>query len=77
MEAFSQKVKAKFKDAVKFINNLSKPPPFWLAAKRISIYVICDHIHHAEIREGDRFPDNPGKVLYLKRSGDWVKATPL
>ena len=69
--SFSQKVKAKFKDAVKFINQFEQTAAD-LAVDKDYQYVICGHIHHAEIREIIA-TDNPGKVLYLN-SGDWVES---
>src|SRR4051812_43432767 len=69
--SFSQKVKAKFKDAVKFINQFEQTAADLAIAKQYH-YVICGHIHQAEIREITA-TDNPGKVLYLN-SGDWVES---
>ena len=69
--SFSQKVKAKFKDAVKFINQFEQTAADLAVAKEYQ-YVICGHIHHAEIREMTA-TDAPGKVLYLN-SGDWVES---
>ncbi len=69
--SFSQKVKAKFKDAVKFINQFEQTAAD-LAVEKDYQYVICGHIHHAEIRE-IKATDNPGSVLYLN-SGDWVES---
>src|SRR4051812_22148017 len=69
--SFSKKVKAKFKDAVKFINQFEQTAADLAVAKQYH-YVICGHIHHAEIREVTA-TDAPGKVLYLN-SGDWVES---
>jgi UDP-2,3-diacylglucosamine pyrophosphatase LpxH len=69
--SFSQKVKAKFKDAVKFINQFEQTAADLAVAKNYQ-YVICGHIHHAEIREMTA-TDAPGNVLYLN-SGDWVES---
>lgn len=69
--SFSQKVKAKFKDAVKFINQFEQTAAD-LAVEKQYDYVICGHIHHAEIRTITA-TDNPGSVLYLN-SGDWVES---
>lgn len=69
--SFSQKVKAKFKDAVKFINQFEQTAAD-LAVEKGYQYVICGHIHHAEIRE-IKASDKPGSVLYLN-SGDWVES---
>ncbi len=68
--SFSKKIKAKFKDAVKFINQFEQTAAD-LAVSKEHQYVICGHIHQAEMREIVA-TDNPGKVLYLN-SGDWVE----
>ena len=68
--SFSKKIKAKFKDAVKFINQFEQTAADLAVSKEYQ-YVICGHIHQAEIREMTA-TDNPGKVLYLN-SGDWVE----
>jgi UDP-2,3-diacylglucosamine pyrophosphatase LpxH len=69
--SFSQKIKAKFKDAVKFINQFEQTAADLAIAKEYQ-YVICGHIHQAEIREMTA-TDAPGNVLYLN-SGDWVES---
>jgi UDP-2,3-diacylglucosamine pyrophosphatase LpxH len=69
--SFSQRIKGKFKDAVKFINHFEQTAAD-LAVDKQYDYVICGHIHHAEIREV-KATDNPGSVLYLN-SGDWVES---
>jgi len=69
--SFSQKIKAKFKDAVKFINQFEQTAAD-LAVEKDYQYVICGHIHHAEIRE-IKSSDKPGSVIYLN-SGDWVES---
>lgn len=69
--SFSQKVKGKFKDAVKFINQFEQTAAD-LAVNKQYDYVICGHIHHAEIRE-IKATDGKGGVLYLN-SGDWVES---
>ncbi|RCH54632.1 UDP-2,3-diacylglucosamine diphosphatase [Mucilaginibacter hurinus] len=69
--SFSQKIKAKFKDAVKFINHFEQTAAD-LAVDKQYDYVICGHIHHAEIREINS-SENNGSVLYLN-SGDWVES---
>jgi len=69
--SFSQKIKGKFKDAVKFINHFEQTAAD-LAVDKQYDYVICGHIHHAEIRTITA-SDNPGTVLYLN-SGDWVES---
>lgn len=69
--SFSQKVKGKFKDAVKFINQFEQTAAD-LAVDKGYDYVICGHIHHAEIRE-IKATHTSGSVLYLN-SGDWVES---
>jgi UDP-2,3-diacylglucosamine pyrophosphatase LpxH len=69
--SFSQKIKAKFKDAVKFINQFEQTAAD-LAVEKAYTYVICGHIHHAEIRE-IQSTAKTGSVLYLN-SGDWVES---
>lgn len=66
--SFSKKIKAKFKDAVKFINSFEETAAE-LAIENGYHYVVCGHIHQPEKRnilaEGD-------EVMYLN-SGDWVE----
>ena len=69
--SFSQKVKARFKEAVKFINQFEQTAAD-LAVDKNYQYVICGHIHHAEIRE-IKDTANTGSVIYLN-SGDWVES---
>ncbi|WP_345952116.1 UDP-2,3-diacylglucosamine diphosphatase [Mucilaginibacter sp. PAMB04274] len=69
--SFSQKIKGKFKDAVKFINHFEQTAAD-LAVDKQYDYVICGHIHHAEIKQV-KATDHPGSVLYLN-SGDWVES---
>jgi UDP-2,3-diacylglucosamine pyrophosphatase LpxH len=69
--SFSQKVKGKFKDAVKFINQFEQTAADLAVEKKYS-YVICGHIHHAEIRDMQS-TDKSGSVTYLN-SGDWVES---
>ena len=66
--SFSKRIKAQFKDAVKFIND------FEITAAELAIekgysYVVCGHIHQPEIRVIDTAD---GSVTYLN-SGDWVE----
>lgn len=66
--SFSKKIKAKFKDAVKFINQ------FEYTAAELAIengygYVVCGHIHQPEIRP---VATEDGEVTYLN-SGDWIE----
>jgi UDP-2,3-diacylglucosamine pyrophosphatase LpxH len=69
--SFSQRIKGKFKDAVKFINHFEQTAADIAVDKQYD-YVICGHIHHADIRT-IKATDAPGSVLYLN-SGDWVES---
>jgi UDP-2,3-diacylglucosamine pyrophosphatase LpxH len=69
--SFSQKIKGRVKEAVKFINHFEQTAADLAVDKRYD-YVICGHIHHAEIRY-IKATDQPGSVLYLN-SGDWVES---
>lgn len=66
--SFSKRIKAKFKDAVKFINDFETTAAD-LAIENGYNFVICGHIHQPEIR---RIVTEKGSVLYLN-SGDWVE----
>lgn len=66
--SFSKKIKARFKDAVKFINNFEQTAAE-LAVDKGYKYVICGHIHHPEKRQ---IETEYGSVTYLN-SGDWVE----
>lgn len=66
--SFSKKIKAKFKDAVKFINSFENTAAE-LAIEKGYEYVICGHIHQPEHRE---IKLDSGSVMYLN-SGDWVE----
>jgi UDP-2,3-diacylglucosamine pyrophosphatase LpxH len=67
--SFSQKIKAKFKDAVKFINQFEQTAAD-LAIEKGYHYVVCGHIHQPEITT---IKNNEGEVVYLN-SGDWVES---
>lgn len=69
--SFSQKIKGKFKDAVKFINHFEQTAAD-LAIDKNYDFVICGHIHQAEIRE-IKSPVSQQTVTYLN-SGDWVES---
>lgn len=69
--SFSKKVKGRFKDAVKFINQFEQTAADLAVEKKYS-YVICGHIHQAEMRE-IQSTDKLGSVTYLN-SGDWVES---
>jgi len=66
--SFSKKVKAQFKDAVKFINSFEDTAA-QLAAQNGYGYVVCGHIHQPEHRT---IITADGEVTYLN-SGDWVE----
>lgn len=66
--SFSKKIKAKFKDAVKFINNFEQTAAN-LAINNGYYYVVCGHIHQPEKR---KIANEVGEVTYLN-SGDWVE----
>ncbi len=66
--SFSKKIKAKFKDAVKFINDFETTAAE-LAIDQGYSYVVCGHIHQPESRQ---VLTEQGSVLYLN-SGDWVE----
>ena len=67
--SFSKKIKAKFKDAVKFINSFEQTAAE-LAIEKGYNYVVCGHIHQAEKRN---IATEDGQVTYLN-SGDWVES---
>ncbi|SKB81062.1 UDP-2,3-diacylglucosamine diphosphatase [Daejeonella lutea] len=67
--SFSKRIKASFKDAVKFINDFENTASD-LAIEKGYKYVVCGHIHQPEMRE---IISPKGKVLYLN-SGDWVES---
>jgi UDP-2,3-diacylglucosamine pyrophosphatase LpxH len=66
--SFSKKVKASFKDAIKFINSFEQTAAE-LAIDKGYQFVICGHIHQPEIRT---ITTDKGAVTYLN-SGDWVE----
>ncbi len=67
--SFSKRIKARFKDAVKFINDFENTAAD-LAIDKSYKYVICGHIHQPEMRT---ISTARGEVLYLN-SGDWVES---
>jgi UDP-2,3-diacylglucosamine pyrophosphatase LpxH len=67
--SFSKRIKARFKDAVKFINDFENIASD-LAIDKGYKYVVCGHIHQPEMRE---IVTPNGQVLYLN-SGDWVES---
>ena len=66
--SFSKRIKARFKDAVKFINGFENTAA-GLASEKGYEYVICGHIHQPEMRN---IVTDSGTVTYLN-SGDWVE----
>jgi UDP-2,3-diacylglucosamine pyrophosphatase LpxH len=66
--SFSKKIKAKFKDAVKFINKFEQTAAE-LAVQNGYKFVVCGHIHQPEMRN---VSTEEGTVTYLN-SGDWVE----
>ena len=66
--SFSKRIKAKFKDAVKFINSFENTAAE-LAVEKGYEYVVCGHIHQPEMRT---IRTEEGEVTYLN-SGDWVE----
>ncbi len=66
---FSQKIKSKFKNAVKFINKFEQTAAE-LAIEKGYHYVVCGHIHHPEMTT---IKTDDGEVVYLN-SGDWVES---
>ena len=66
--SFSKRIKAHFKDAVKFINDFEQTAAE-LAGEKGYDYVVCGHIHQPELRS---VHTKNGEVLYLN-SGDWVE----
>lgn len=66
--SFSKRIKARFKDAVKFINDFENTAAELAIAKDYQ-FVICGHIHQPVIRE---IKTEKGSVTYLN-SGDWVE----
>lgn len=66
--SFSKKIKASFKDAVRFINKFEDTAAA-LAIEKGYHYVVCGHIHQPEMRQ---ISNENGKVWYLN-SGDWVE----
>ena len=67
--SFAKKIKYSVKEAVKFISNFEKTA-IQLAVKQGYKYVVCGHIHRAEIKE---ILTHGEKVIYMN-SGDWVES---
>ncbi len=67
--SFSQKIKGRVKEAVKFINHFEETAAE-LAIDKGYNFVVCGHIHHPDIR---KMTGANGSVTYLN-SGDWVES---
>jgi UDP-2,3-diacylglucosamine pyrophosphatase LpxH len=67
--SLSRKVKDGVKEAVKFINRFEETAAE-IAINKGYEYVICGHIHKAEMR---KVSTKNGQVMYLN-SGDWVES---
>ncbi|MFO7657883.1 MAG: UDP-2,3-diacylglucosamine diphosphatase [Bacteroidales bacterium] len=66
--SISKKIKDNVKTAVKYINSFEETAAQVAASKGYS-YIVCGHIHQAEIRKIEK---NGKKVVYLN-SGDWIE----
>jgi len=66
--SFSKRIKNSVKSAVKFINSFESTVCDIAAANHFD-YVLCGHIHHADIKE---VATEHGRVTYMN-SGDWVE----
>ena len=66
--SISKKIKDNVKTAVKYINNFEETAAH-LASKMGYKYIVCGHIHHAEIRN---IESNTNTIVYLN-SGDWIE----
>jgi UDP-2,3-diacylglucosamine pyrophosphatase LpxH len=67
--SFAKKVKHSVKEAVKFISDFENTA-IRLAAEQQFDYVVCGHIHRAQMRQEEV---KGKKVVYLN-SGDWVES---
>jgi len=67
--SLSKRIKQSVKKAISFISDFEETA-IELAISNSFDYVVCGHIHHAQIREIDR---NGKKCTYLN-SGDWVES---
>ena len=66
--SLSKKIKNSVKSAVKFINNFEQTSADIGIFNKYD-YVICGHIHHAEIKV---MSNHQGSITYLN-SGDWIE----
>lgn len=67
--SFSQKIKYSVKKAIKFVDDFEEKA-IDLAAEKGYDYVVCGHIHRAQIRTLER----QGKEVTYLNSGDWVES---
>lgn len=67
--SFAKRVKSSVKEAIKFIGDF-EDTAIQLAAEHEYDYVVCGHIHRAQMRSQDV---NGHRVTYLN-SGDWVES---
>jgi UDP-2,3-diacylglucosamine pyrophosphatase LpxH len=67
--SFSQKIKYSVKEAIKFVDDFEEKA-IDLAAEKGYDYVVCGHIHRAQIKTQER----RGKTVTYLNSGDWVES---
>ena len=67
--SFSQKIKYSVKEAIKFVDDFEEKA-IDLAAEKGFDYVVCGHIHRAQIKTLER----QGKAVTYLNSGDWVES---
>ncbi len=67
--SFAKKVKSSVKEAIKFVNDF-EDTAIQMAAEQGYDYVICGHIHRAQMRTVDT---KDKRIVYLN-SGDWVES---
>lgn len=68
--SFAKRVKHRVKEAVKFIGDFENTA-INLAGEKDYDYVVCGHIHRAQMREVEA--ENGKRVTYMN-SGDWVES---
>lgn len=67
--SFAKRVKASVKEAIKFIGDF-EDTAIQLAAEQKYDYVVCGHIHRAQMRT----EEVKGKTVTYLNSGDWVES---
>jgi DNA repair exonuclease SbcCD nuclease subunit len=67
--SFAKRVKSSVKEAIKFIGDFENTA-LQLAAEQNYDYVICGHIHRAQMRT----EEVKGKKITYLNSGDWVES---